>query len=140
MKNRIKILREKIIKIENEIAKLKEITARDVVSGGLGGVQHFVIEGVPNGIVKKKEKILQKRLKRLAAEELELLKVTGQAEEYIESMENMELKNMFELYYLRNMTWNQTAKQMNKMYRGKEVPYTAENCRQKNSRFFKKNE
>lgn len=139
MKNRIKILRERIKKLEKEIEELKEMIASDVVSGGYGGIQHFTIEGVPDRDLRRKQKMLETRKSLLEMEELELLELTNEAEEYIQSIEPIELRNMFDFYYIQNMGWAQVAYRMNCLYPKRKVAYTEENCRQRNKRFFEKN-
>ena len=86
MKVRIKILREKIRKLENEIEKLKSSIAGDTVRGGYGGTQHFKIEGVPYGLIGDKQELLEKRMRKLEEEEIELLRLTNEAEEYIQTV------------------------------------------------------
>ena len=139
MKNRIKILRERIRKLEKEIDDLKETIASDVVSGGYGGIQHFTIEGVPDRDLRRKQKMLETRKSLLEMEELELLELTNEAEEYIQSIEPVELRNMFDFYYIQNMSWAQVAYRMNCLYPNRKVSYTDESCRQRNKRFFEKN-
>ena len=138
MKNRIKILRERIRKLEREIEDLKEQIASDVVSGGYGGNQHFKVEGIPSGILKRKQELLERRRTHLQREELELLELTNEAEEYIQSIPSYELRNMFDFYYLQNMGWSRVAYRMNCLYPNRKTPYTEESCRQRNKRFFDK--
>lgn len=140
MKARIKILREKIQKLEKEISELKDMIVVDTVSGGYGGIQHFTIEGIPQGLISEKQELLEKRRIKLQLEEMELLRLTNEAEEYIQSIEPIELRNMFDFYYLQNLNWTQTAYRMNLLYPNRKTPYTDENCRQRNKRFFDKNE
>lgn len=137
MKNRIKILRERIKKLEKEIEELKEMIASDVVSGGYGGIQHFTIEGVPDRDLKRKQKMLEARKSLLKTEELELLELTNEAEEYIQSVEPIELRNMFDSYYIQNMSWAQVAYRMNCLYPNRKIAYTEKNCCKRNERFFK---
>ena len=84
----------------------------------------------------KKEKLLQKRCDMLEREELELLILTNEAEEYIQNVEPIELRVMFDLYYLQDLDWTRTAYRMNRMYPNRKIPYTAESCRPRNKRFF----
>ena len=71
--------------------------------------------------------------------EEELLELTNQAEEYIESIEKSELRIMFRLYYIEGLTWAQVAHRMNKLFPKRKVAYTEENCRKRNFRFFEEN-
>ena len=139
MKVRIKLLKEKIRKLENEIYKLRESIAGDTVKGGYGGTQHFTIEGIPYGLIGNKQELLEKRMRKLGEEELELLRLTNEAEEYIQTVEPIELRNMFDLYYLQDLNWSKVAYRMNVLYPNRKIPYTDENCRKRNQRFFEKN-
>lgn len=138
MKQRIKLLREKIRRLEKEIDELKETIASDTVRGGEGGLQRFKIEGIPNGVIKRKQFLLESRRMKLCQEELELLELTNEAEEYIQKLESVEMRIMFDLYYLQDMTWSQVAMQMNAIFPKRKIKYTEENCRQRNKRFFDK--
>lgn len=139
MKQRIKIIKERIRKLEKEITDLRKMEVADIVKGGYGGTQRFKIEGRPDGILDKKKKLLQKRKDMLQREEMELLTLTNEAEEYIQSINQIELRIMFDFYYLQDLNWTQTAYRMNMMYPNRNIPYTAESCRQRNKRFFEKN-
>lgn len=136
VKQRIKLLREKIRRLEKEIDELKETIASDTVRGGEGGLQRFKIEGIPNGVIKRKQFLLESRRTKLCQEERELLELTNEAEEYIQKLESVEMRIMFDLYYLRDMTWSQVAMQMNAIFPKRKIKYTEENCRQRNKRFF----
>lgn len=48
--------------------------------------------------------------------EEELLEITNQAEEYIESIKRSEIRIMFRMRYIEGLTWNQVAHQMNEMF------------------------
>ena len=76
----IKMTEEKLNKIEREGA------VSDVVSGGMGGIQHFKITGFPTLEHAKVKQLLISRRERLKKKEAELLELTNQAEEYIESI------------------------------------------------------
>ena len=126
----IKMTEEKIEKIEREGA------VSDVVSGGMGGIQHFTVEGFPVPGYTKAKNLLISRKQRLKMKEEELLELTNQAEEYIESIEKSELRIMFRLYYIEGLTWNQVAHQMNEMFSRTKRIYTENRCRMKGNRFF----
>ncbi len=76
------------------------------------------------------------RLKKMEEELLELL---AKAEEYIEGVEDIELRNILSLYYIEDMTWVRVAAAMNELYekRGRKS-YTDDSCRKKHDRFFEK--
>jgi hypothetical protein len=140
MQVEIKELRRLIKMTEERLEKIeKEGAVSDVVSGGMGGIQHFVVEGFPIPEHTKVKQLLISRRKRLKMKEDELLELTNQAEEYIESIEKSELRIMFRLYYIEGLTWTQVAYRMNNLFPKRKVAYTEENCRKRNFRFFEEN-
>ena len=124
---------EKIERIEREGA------VSDVVSGGMGGIQHFTVEGFPIPGYTKAKNLLISRKQRLKMKEEELLELTNQAEEYIESIEKSELRIMFRLYYIEGLTWAQVAMRMNSLFPKRKIAYTEKNCQKRNERFFQEN-
>ena len=62
MKEEIKDLRRRIHELEKQIDKIKEEGAvKDTVSGGMGGTQHFVVEGFPVPEYSRKMMLLRTR-------------------------------------------------------------------------------
>lgn len=140
MKQEIKYLRERIVKLEKQIEKIeKEGSVKDIVSGGMGGIQHFPIEGFPFPEHDRTKILLQARRAMLVEKEAELLELTNQAEEYIASIEKSELRIMFRLYYIDGLTWVQVAYRMNRMFPKRRIAYTDVSCKKRNERYFKKN-
>ena len=129
----IKMTEEKIEKIEREGA------VSDVVSGGIGGIQHFTVEGFPVPGYTKAKNLLISRKQRLKMKEEELLELTNQAEEYIESIEKSELRIVFRLYYIEGLTWAQVAHRMNSLFPKRAKAYNEKNCQKRNERFFQEN-
>lgn len=70
--------------------------------------------------------------------EAELLELTNQAEEYIETIPKSELRIMFRLYYIDDLTWYQVALQMNQKFPKRSIKYTEDNCRMRHNRFLEK--
>ena len=74
MKEEIKDLRRRITETEKQIWKIaEEGTVKDTVSGGMGGIQHFVVEGMPVPELRRKRLLLNKRKAMLIKKENELL-------------------------------------------------------------------
>ena len=139
MKQEIKYLRERIVKLEKQIEKIeKEGLVKDTVSGGMGGIQHYTVEGFPVPEYSRKMMLLRSRKAMLEEKEAELLELTNQAEEYIASIEKSELRIMFRLYYIDGLTWVQVAHRMNRMFPNRRVVYTEASCKKRNERYFKK--
>lgn len=141
MQAEIKELRRLIRMTEERLEKIEQEGAvSDVVSGGMGGIQHFVVEGFPIPEHAKVKRLLISRRERLKMKEEELLELTNKAEEYIESIEKSEFRIMFRLYYIEGLTWAQTALRMNSLFPKRKIAYTEENCQKRKDRFFKKTE
>ena len=103
----------------------------DVASGS---VQR--IEG--DNLQEKRSRKEQRRDRQQHYEELEeeLLEMTIQVEEYIESIEKSELRIIFRLYFLDDLSYPKVADQMNKMFPKRRIRYTDENVRKKIQRYF----
>lgn len=137
----VKDIRKRILQTEKQISKIEEEgTVKDTVSGGMGGIQHFVVEGMPVPELRRKRLLLNKRKAMLIKKENELLELMNQAEEYINSIKKSELRTIFRLYYIDGMTWTQVAHRMNAMYPKRKIAYNEKNLQKRNERFFAENE
>lgn len=138
MKEEIKDLRKRIQKLDKFLANPPIVG--DVVKGTRrdGTIGPIKITGIPEPEYVRKEKIREKHRKLLETKEAELLELTCQAEEYIESIDKSELRIMFRLYYIDGYSWVKVAAAMNRMFPKRKVPYTEDSCRMRNSRFFEK--
>lgn len=140
MKEEIRDLRRRIGELEKQIQKIEEQgSVKDTVSGGMGGTQHFVVEGFPVPEYSRKMMLLKARKSMLIEKETELLELTNQVEEYINNIEKSELRIMFRLYYIDNLTWVQVAHRLNSIFPKRRIAYTEDSCRMKNKRFFDEN-
>jgi hypothetical protein len=139
MKAEIEDLRRRIRKTEDEIERLEAETVIDTVNGGYGGIQHFRIQGYPKANIERKKRILEERKEKLGRAEVKLMILTNEAYDYIESLENSELRIMFRLYYIDDLTWYRVAIKMNEFFPKRRIKYTEDNCRKRNERFFKEN-
>ena len=141
MKEEIKDLRRRIHENERELAKLENMIVTDSVTRGKRGKKLLgtvKITGRPAAAINMKQKLLKKRNDRLTALEAELLELTNQAEEYIETIPKSELRIMFRLYYIDDLTWYQVALQMNQKFPKRRIKYTEDNCRMRHNRFLEK--
>ena len=141
MKEEIKDLRRRIHENERELAKLENMIVTDSVTRGKRGKKPLgtvKITGRPTAAIALKQKLLKKRNDRLTALEAELLELTNQAEEYIETIPKSELRIIFRLYYIDDLTWYQVALKMNQKFPKRRIKYTEDNCRMRHSRFLEK--
>ena len=137
MKKEIQDLRRRIGQLERDIEKIeKEGSVKDTVSGGMGGTQHFVVEGFPVPEYGRKKKQLKVRRDKETQMESELFELINRVEDYINSITSSELRIIFLLYYIDELTWPKVALTMNRMF-PKRI-YTEESCRKKHSRFLEK--
>jgi vacuolar-type H+-ATPase subunit I/STV1 len=106
----VKDLRKRIDNIERQIDKIEtEGNVIDSVKGGYGGIQHFKIEGFPDPEYSKKKTRLYLNKAQLESAELELLELTNQVEDYIQSIDNSRMRRIFRLRYIDGKTWLQVA-------------------------------
>ena len=141
MKEEIKDLRRRIHENERELAKLENMIVTDSVTRGKRGKKPLgtvKITGRPTAAIALKQKLLKKRNDRLTALEAELLELTNQAEEYIETIPKSELRIIFRLYYIYDLTWYQVALKMNQKFPKRRIKYTEDNCRMRHNRFLEK--
>lgn len=141
MKEEIKDLRRRIHENERELVKLENMIVTDSVTRGKRGKKPLgtvKITGRPTAAIALKQKLLKKRNDRLMALEAELLELTNQAEEYIETIPKSELRIIFRLYYIDDLTWYQVALKMNQKFPKRRIKYTEDNCRMRHNRFLEK--
>lgn len=141
MKEEIKDLRRRIHENERELAKLENMIVTDSVTRGKRGKKPLgtvKITGRPTAAIALKQKLLKKRNDRLTALEAELLELTNRAEEYIETIPKSELRIIFRLYYIDDLTWYQVALKMNQKFPKRRIKYTEDNCRMRHNRFLEK--
>lgn len=103
-------VREKIARCEREIDKINELgTVVDSVSGGYGGKQHFKIEGLPLPELMALKKRLVKLKNRLSRKEYDLLDMTIEIEHRIMDIDDVKIRRVIELKYIKGKTWNEVA-------------------------------
>lgn len=138
MRQEIKDIRRRIKETERKINKMLEgEIVSDTVQGTRidGTIGSIRITGFPIRDYDKKQQSLIRLKRKLEITEEELMKNMTEAEEFIESIENSELRIMLRLHYIDDLTWIQTAHTMNSMF--KKRVYTEAACRKRNERFFK---
>lgn len=113
IKNEIEIIKSQIDKLENQVVM-------DVVTGSSAhypyGQRKFVITGVgecDKGLVNKLKARLAEHLDRLLAAQNEML-------EFIQSVEDSELRQILVLRFICGQPWREVAQEMN--YANESVP------------------
>ncbi len=139
MREEVKDLRRRIERNWKELDRLTHTVVSDSVTCGKKGkkpLRTVKIQGKPTMYIRRKQFLLEKNTARLEEAELELLELANQAEEYIETIKKSELRTMFRLYFIDDLSYMKVAKIMNDMFPKREIKYTDENVRKKFQRFF----
>lgn len=139
MKEEIKDLRRRIANGRRELDKLNKMVVTDSVTCGKKGkkpLRTVKIQGKPTMYIIRKKNALERNIFRLEALELELLELQDQAEEYIEQIDKSELRIMFRLYFIDDLSYPKMAMEMNRMFPKRKVKYTDENVKKRIQRFF----
>ena len=141
MLEEIKDLRRRIQEDQKKIDQLSQTIVSDSVTCGKKGkkpLRTVKIKGFPNMEINRRIGLLKKRKTKLILLESDLLEKQIQVEEYIDGIDKSELRMMFRLYYLDNLTWYQVALQMNQVFPKRRIKYTEDSCRMRNKRYFEK--
>ena len=105
-----KEVKEKIEKLERQIAKIEEDGAVvDKVRGGEGGLQSFKIEGFPYPEYSRKKTLLYARKATLSELEMELLETLNDVEEFIASISDSHIRRIVNLRVVDGLSWNKVA-------------------------------
>ena len=108
-----KEVREKIEKLERQIAKIEADGAVvDKVRGGLGGLQSFKIEGFPYPEYSRKKTLLYARKATLSELEMELLETLNEVEEFIASISDSHIRRIVNLRVIDGLPWNEVARKI----------------------------
>lgn len=120
LRSKIDYLSNKIPKLENRIAEIEAgHTVKDKVRGGEGGLQSFVIEGVPydeyndrKAELEFKKKILRQRQELLHTQEMDLILRTKEVEQFISGIDDSFTRRIITLRVLNGLKWTEIAERM----------------------------
>lgn len=114
LEKELKDLNRRISRTRKQLEDIESLgTTKDSVNGGEGGIQHFVIEGVPmrDYTLKKTRLILQ--LNQYENDEAELSEITQSVLDFISKIENARDRLICKYYYLDGKSQQQIAMLMN---------------------------
>ena len=135
-------LRLRIERDRDRLSKMQEkgYVVSDTVRGTRkdGTIGPIKITGFPEPAYEDTKAMLKKRIAKLEIIESDLLAAVNKVDDYIESIPKSELRQIFRLYYLDDLTWAQVAIQMNARYPKKRMKYTEDGCRMKHNRYLEK--
>lgn len=120
LRSKIDYLSNKIPKLENRIAEIEAgHTVKDKVRGGEGGLQSFVIEGVPydeyndrKAELEFKKKILRQRQELLHTQEMDLILRTKEVEQFISGIDDSFTRRIITLRILNGLKWTEIAERI----------------------------
>ena len=108
-----KEVREKIEKLERQIAKIEADGAVvDKVRGGEGGLQSFKIEGFPYPEYSRKKTLLYARKATLSELEMELLETLNDVEIFIASIKDSHIRRIVNLRVVDGLSWSEVARKI----------------------------
>lgn len=136
-----KDLRERI---DADKRRLERIRAEGMVSDTVTGTRKdgtfgsIKITGYPIPEDEAAEAMLKKRVAKLHILEDELQEALNAVDDFINAIPKSDLRTIFRLYYLDDLTWEFVAMKMNYMFPNKKIPYTKDNCRMRHNRYLEK--
>ena len=139
MKEEIKDLRRRISEDQKRINQLKRTIVSDSVTCGKKGkkpIRTVKIKGFPQVEINRRVALMERRQAKLQMLETDLIEKQLQVEEYIQTIQKSELRIMFRLYFIDDLSYPKVAMRMNQIYPKRKVKYTDENVKKRIQRYF----
>lgn len=139
MREEIKDLRDRIDRDQRRLERIREEgIVSDTVRGTRkdGTIGPIKITGFPVPEYEAAEAMLKKRILKLGILEDELQEAVSAVDDYITAIPKSDLRQMFRLYYLDDLTWRQVANNMNARFPKRRIKYTEDSCRKRHDRFL----
>ena len=116
-REKIEKLKKKIGNIEKRLSAIESgETVKDKVYGGEGGIQGFVIEGIPTKEYQRRKTdlfttklLLNQRKSTLEILEFDILQKANEVEEFIASVDDSRMRRIINLRFIENLSWNKVA-------------------------------
>lgn len=110
LQEEIKETEVRIANTEKQIRKIEsEGTVIDSVTGGVGGIQRYKIEGFPCAEYGKLKERLYMRKATLQSLENELIDKIGEVETFIASIDDSRMRRIISFRFIDGMTWEQVG-------------------------------
>ena len=139
IREEIKDLRERIDRDKRRLERLEEEgVVSDTVRGTRkdGTIGPIKITGFPLPEYEETKAMMKKRIAKLGILEDELQEAVSAVDDYIAAIPKSDLRQMFRLYYLDDLTWSQVALNMNARFPHKKISYTEDSCRMRHNRYL----
>ena len=105
-----KEIEQRIIASEEALQKIiDEGTTKDTVSGGEGGIQHFVIEGYPTAWWDNQRLLLAKRRAQLIDIQNKIGEKVLEVQDYINSIDDSYIRRIITMRVIDRKTWAKIA-------------------------------
>lgn len=143
LREEIKDLRERIDRDELRLQKIEEEgVVSDTVIGTRadGTIGSIKITGFPIPEYSTVKAMLKKRIAKLQIMEEELHEAVNAVDDFINAIPKSDLRQIFRLYYIDDLTWDMVAMKMNYRYPKRKTDYTKDNCRMRHNRYLGKEE
>lgn len=142
LREEIRDLRKRIDQGEKYLREMEEegYQVSDSVKGSRkdGTIGSIRITGFPLPEYERVKTMTKKRIVKLRIMEDDLLEVMNQVDDFINAIPQSDLRQIFRLYYLDDMTWLQVATNMNRRFPKKRIKYTEDSCRKRHDRYLEK--
>ena len=134
IKGEIEDLEKMIENSYKKIRKHEKMIVSDTVTGTrkdltIGPIK---VTGIAQQQIDKENELNEKRIQKLDKFRKKLIKKADEAEEYIQSIADSEIRRISRWRYMEGLEWNQVAVRMGNGYSGTS-------CRKKMERFLQKN-
>lgn len=104
------------LRIERTTKQLKRLenegTVLDTVSGGIGGIQHFKIEGFPVAEYSKKKTRLLLQLAQYENDESEIADITKGVQDFIHNIPDSRDRMVYRFFYVDGLNQQTIAKKL----------------------------
>ena len=130
MKEEIKDLRRRISEDQKRIDQLKRTIVSDSVTCGKKGkkpIRTVKIKGFPQVEINRRVALMERRQAKLQMLETDLIEKQLQVEEYIQTIQKSELRIMFRLYFIDDLSYPKVAMRMTQIYPQRKIKYKDEN-------------
>lgn len=138
----VKDLRQRVEADEKRLMKMQtEGIVADTVKGTRkdGTIGLIRIEGFAEPAYRRMKAAAKQRIEKLKALEAELSEIASQVDDFINEIPKSELRIMFRLYYIDDLTWEMVAMRMNYIFPKRKISYTKDSCRMLHNRYLQKN-
>lgn len=103
-------LQENVDRLERKLDKIQDDgVVKDIVKGGEGGIQHFMLEGFPMPEFERTRKAWIKRKDLLERRKVDLEEKTNDIEEFINEIDDSLVRRIIEYRIVRQMPWRKVA-------------------------------